>query len=57
MRYAIATLEKEIYLLEKCLSDWDVKTQYAEARNARERMLKDLRDAIDKIRTPKTSEL
>lgn len=55
MRYAIATLRKEIYLLEKCLSDWDVKTQYPEARQARERMLKDLRDALFKIETPESS--
>ena len=41
--YAIEVLEKEIYLLEKCLSEWEIKTKYIEARASREKMLSDLK--------------
>jgi len=47
--YAIEVLEKEIYLLEKCLSEWQLN-QYKEARNQRETKLNQLKEAIIKIK-------
>ena len=57
MNYAIEVLEKERHLLEKCLSEWEIKTQYVEARKSREIMLKDIQEAILKIRNPEALEL
>lgn len=45
MYYAIELLEKEKQILEKCLSEWDIK-QYPEARKEREDRLKSINKAI-----------
>ncbi|CAB4147674.1 hypothetical protein UFOVP516_40 [uncultured Caudovirales phage] len=46
--YAIQVLEKEIYLIEKCLSDWEL-TQYKEAKIERELKLNQLKTALKKL--------
>ena len=43
--YAIEVLEKEIYLIEKCLSEWEL-SKYREARIERERKLNQLKKAV-----------
>lgn len=45
MKYAIRILEKEKQLVECALSDWDKQT-YPEARELRERRLKELEKAL-----------
>lgn len=47
--YAIEILENEIRLLEKCLSEWDIN-RYPESRRIRDKRLKDLQNALDKIK-------
>jgi len=49
MNYAIEILEEESDRLQKCLSDWDLKC-YPEARAERERKLKSLEKAINKLK-------
>jgi len=47
--YAIKILEKEIYLLSNCLSDWHI-SQYPEAKKEREIKLKELKESIKKLK-------
>jgi len=49
MTHAIQTLEKEKQLLTDCLSDWDLQ-QYPEARKEREIKLKEINNALEKLR-------
>jgi len=49
MNHAIEILEKEKELLERCLSDWDLK-HYPEARKNRNCKLRDLKNAINKLK-------
>ena len=46
--YAIELLEKEIYLIQKCLDEWELN-KYPEAKIERELKLKDLKFAITAI--------
>jgi hypothetical protein len=46
--YAIELLEREIYLIEKCLSEWELN-KYTESKTERELKLKDLRFAVTAI--------
>lgn len=48
MTYAIEILEKEKAILEKCLSEWDER-EYPEAKKEREKRLKDINKAIEKL--------
>jgi len=48
--YAIQILEREAYLIEKCLSDWDL-LQYKEAKLERIKRLYDLKEAILQLKT------
>jgi len=50
MEYAIEVLEKEIYLIEKCLSDWELN-QYREARIQREIKLNQLKQAVRELKS------
>ena len=43
--YAIQILEKEIYLIEKCLSDWELN-KYPEIKKERELKLSQLKFAM-----------
>jgi len=47
--YAIQVLEKEIYLLEKCLTDWE-EQHYREARKERIKKLDELKQAIRELK-------
>lgn len=47
--YAIEILEKEIVLLEKCLSEWDC-LNYPDAKKDRENKLKDLKNGLKTIK-------
>ncbi len=49
MNYAIEVLEKEINLIEKCLSEWEL-SQYREARIERIKKLDDLKQAIRELK-------
>jgi hypothetical protein len=49
MTYAIEILEKEIYLLQKCISDWEMY-KFMDARTQRENKLKDLKTALEKLK-------
>ena len=49
MEYAIRLLERDRYLVNKCLSDWDIKN-YPEARKRRLKVLKQLELAINKLK-------
>ena len=46
--YAIQVLEREIYLIEKCLSEWEL-AQYREARKERIKRLDELKQAIREL--------
>ena len=46
--YAIELLEREIYLIEKCLDEWELN-KYPEAKTERELRLKDLKFAVTAI--------
>ena len=46
MKYSIEVLEKEKELLERCLSNWELKN-YPEARKQRSNKLSDLITAIE----------
>ncbi len=46
--YAIEILEKELFLIEKCLSEWELN-KYREARIEREIKLNELRQAIKEL--------
>jgi len=45
MEYAILTLKKELYLIEKCLSSFD-KKEYPEALKRQKRKVKELKKAL-----------
>ncbi len=45
MRYSIETLEKEKYILNKCLSEWQSEN-YPDAKKEREKRLKDIDECI-----------
>lgn len=49
MNYAVEVLEKEINLIEKCLSQWEL-SQYREARIERIKKLDDLKQAIRELK-------
>lgn len=49
MGYAIEILEKEKELLERCLSNWELNN-YPEARKNRSNKLRDLKNAINKLK-------
>lgn len=49
MEYAIEVLEKEIYLIEKCLSEWELN-QYREVRIQREIKLNQLKQAVRELK-------
>ena len=46
--YAIQVLEKEIFLIEKCISEWELN-KYREARIEREIKLNELKQAIREL--------
>ena len=46
--YAIQVLEKEIFLIEKCISEWELN-KYPEARIEREIKLNELKQAIKEL--------
>ena len=48
MNYAVQLIEKEINILEKCLNEWETN-QYPEAKQEREKRLKELKEALNKI--------
>ena len=52
MNYAIEILEKEMQLLEKCLSKWD-EENYPEARKERNDRLRNLVKAIEYLKSNK----
>tara|TARA_R110000796_G_scaffold164719_1_gene281578 strand:- start:8 stop:169 length:162 start_codon:yes stop_codon:yes gene_type:complete len=45
MSYSIEVLEKEIQLITKCISEWEI-SHYPEAREVRVNKLKDLNNSI-----------
>jgi hypothetical protein len=47
--YAIQVLEREIYLIEKCLSEWEL-LQYREARIERIKRLDELKQAVRELK-------
>jgi hypothetical protein len=47
--YAIQVLEKEIYLLKKCLTDWE-EHNYNEARKERIKKLNELEQAVRELK-------
>lgn len=47
--YAIEVIEKEIIIIEKCLNEWE-ETQYPEAKKERELKLKQLNNALIKLK-------
>ena len=49
MNYAIEILEKEIYLIEKCLSEWE-NQKYREARIERIKKLDELKQAVRELK-------
>ena len=49
MNYAIETLEKEKALIEKALNEWECK-EYPEAKKEREKRLKELNEALNKLK-------
>jgi hypothetical protein len=49
MNYAIEVLEKEIYLIEKCLSEWEL-SKYREARIERIKKLDELKQATRELK-------
>jgi hypothetical protein len=52
MKYAIEILEKEKFILEKCLSEWDDKN-YPDARKERNEKYKNLQKAIEYLKSNK----
>jgi len=46
--YAIELLEKEIYLIEKCLNEWELN-KYPEAKTERELKLSQLKFALTAV--------
>ena len=52
MTYAIEILEKEMLLLEKCLSKWEAES-YPEARKERNEKYKNLVKAIEYLKSNK----
>jgi len=49
MYYAIEVLEKERQLIKDCLSTWE-KENYPEAKKEREQRLKDINNALEKLK-------
>jgi hypothetical protein len=49
MDYAIEVLENDKRLLEKCLSEWE-SIEYPEAKKQREKRLRSINNAINKIK-------
>jgi hypothetical protein len=49
MNYAIEILEKEIDLIERCLSEWDL-SQYPESRIERNKKLTELKQSVIKLK-------
>jgi len=47
--YAIQVLEKEISIIEKCLSEWEL-SKYREARIEREIKLNQLKQAVRELK-------
>ena len=47
--YAIEILEKEIFLIEKCISEWELN-KYIEAKIEREIKLNELKQAIRELK-------
>lgn len=47
--YAIQVLERELELIEKCLSDWELN-QYREARIDRIKKIDELKQAIRELK-------
>jgi len=45
MNYAILTLKKELYIIEKCLSSFD-KKEYPEALKRQQKKVKELKKAL-----------
>ena len=52
MNYAIEIIEKEIEILKKCLNEWE-SYEYPEAKKEREKKLKQLNDALNKLNQEK----
>lgn len=52
MQYAIRILENERQLLNNCLSTW-FTNKYPEAKKEREKRLKSIKEAIDKLNSLK----
>ena len=52
MKYAIEVLEKEMFLFEKCLSDWET-LKYPEAKKERNDKYKNLVKAIEYLKSNK----
>lgn len=50
MNYVISLLEKEIKILNQCLSEWDCE-QYPEAKKQREIKLKQMQKALSILNT------
>lgn len=49
MNYAIEILEKEAYLLKKCLTEWQ-SLNHPEAKKDRDNKLSDILKAIEKLK-------
>lgn len=47
--YSIQVLEKERNLIKDCLSNWE-KENYPEAKKEREQRLKDINNALEKLK-------
>jgi hypothetical protein len=47
--YAIEVLEKELFLIEKCLSEWELH-KYREARIEREIKLNELKQELELLK-------
>jgi hypothetical protein len=46
--YSILILEKEINILNRCLSEWEAE-KYPEARKQRDMRLEDLKSAVESL--------
>jgi hypothetical protein len=49
MNYAVELIIKEISILEKCLIEWETEL-YPEAKKERDKRLKELNEALNKIK-------
>ena len=48
MKYAIELIEREINLLQRCLSEWECK-EYPDAKKERDKRLNELNEALNKL--------